>query len=43
MCVYRYLCTYVCVVGHICKVTSLKRKVGQAKIFLKTCVRAVAS
>lgn len=37
-----YLCTYVYVVGHNCKVISLKSKVGQAKIFLKICVRRVA-
>lgn len=41
MCIH--LCTYVYVVGHICKVISLKSEVGQAKIFLKTCVRGVAS
>lgn len=31
------------VVGHICKVISLKSKVGQAKIFMKTCVEGIAS
>lgn len=39
---YVYVPMRICV-GHICKVISLKSKVGQAKIFLKICVRGAAS
>lgn len=43
MCISVYLCMYMYVIGHICKVISLKSKVGQAKIFMKTCVEGIAS
>ena len=33
-----YICVYICVVAHICKVISLKSKVSQAKVLGKTYV-----